>query len=78
VKQLKDVMDLIQRDPAMRRSYEQYEKAASDRTSEINGAKREGAQTRSWEIARNLKTMGFSPSQIVQATGLESSDVQKL
>jgi predicted transposase/invertase (TIGR01784 family) len=64
---VQSVMERIQRDPALRRSYEQYEKAASDRTSEINGAKR--------EIARRLKDMGLSTAQIIQATGLGEKDL---
>jgi hypothetical protein len=59
-------MDMIRNDPAMMRAYENYAKALSDWTSGINGAKRE----RSVEIAQNLQAMGFTPSQIAQATGV--------
>jgi hypothetical protein len=58
----------------MMRSYEQYEKAASDWTSGINGAKQE----RSWEIAKKFKKMGISPEQISEGTGLSVSEIQKL
>jgi predicted transposase/invertase (TIGR01784 family) len=71
ISKVQSVMDRIQRSPEMMRAYEKYAKAASDRTSEINGAKRE----RSFEIANNLKAMGLSPSQIEQATGLSVNDL---
>jgi hypothetical protein len=35
---VQNVMDMIQRDPAMLRAYEGYAKAESDRVSEINAA----------------------------------------
>jgi hypothetical protein len=42
IRKTQEKMDLIARDPAMLRAYEQYEKAASDYTSGINAARREG------------------------------------
>jgi predicted transposase/invertase (TIGR01784 family) len=80
------VMDKIRRDPAMRRTYEQYEKAESDWTSGINGAKREGIreglekgmQMRNWEIAKELKGIGLPADQIARATGLSVSDIAGL
>jgi predicted transposase/invertase (TIGR01784 family) len=71
IQKVQSVMTWIQSNPEMMRSYEQYAKAASDRTSEINGAKREARQ----EIANNLKSMGLSASQIAQATGLSVNDL---
>jgi predicted transposase/invertase (TIGR01784 family) len=44
IRKTQDKMDMIARDPAMLRAYEQYEKAASDYTSGINGAWRDGRQ----------------------------------
>ncbi|MDR0909494.1 MAG: Rpn family recombination-promoting nuclease/putative transposase [Spirochaetaceae bacterium] len=67
---VQSVMERIQRDPALRRSYEQYEKAESDWTTSMNGAKR--------EIAKNFKVMGLPPEQISQGTGLSLSEIQKL
>jgi predicted transposase/invertase (TIGR01784 family) len=74
IRQVQSVMDRIQSSPEMMRTYEQYEKAASDWTSGINGAK----QQRSWEIAKKFKTMGISPEQISEGTGLSVSEIQKL
>ena len=44
IRMVQEKMDMIARDPALLRAYEQYEKAASDYTSGINGARREGRQ----------------------------------
>jgi predicted transposase/invertase (TIGR01784 family) len=44
ISMVQSVMEKIQQSPEMMRSYEQYAKAASDWTSGINGAKREGRQ----------------------------------
>jgi hypothetical protein len=63
-------MDLIQRDPALRRTYEAYAKAASDWTSGINDAKR--------QIARSLKSSGMSVAEISKHTGLNIIDIQRL
>jgi predicted transposase/invertase (TIGR01784 family) len=72
------------------RAYEVRFKAACDRTSERNGAIREGlakgeaighAQGRTeekLEIARKLKKMGLPISQIAEGTGLTPKAVQKL
>ena len=38
----------------------------------------EGRAERSLEIARQLKAMGMSREQIMQATGLQESDIQHL
>jgi predicted transposase/invertase (TIGR01784 family) len=70
IEKVQSVMERIQRDPAMRRSYEQYEKAESDWTSGING--------RSREIAHNLKGLGVSLDTISKSTGLSISEIQKL
>jgi hypothetical protein len=39
-----DKVEMIMRDPELVRAYEKYEKAASDWTSGMNGARREGEQ----------------------------------
>jgi predicted transposase/invertase (TIGR01784 family) len=69
-----DKLDMIARDPELLRSYEQYEKAASDWTSGINGARREERQA----IAKTLKAMGDSSDKIARATGLSLDDIAKL
>jgi predicted transposase/invertase (TIGR01784 family) len=79
-------MELIRRDPAMLRAYEQYEKAASDWTSGINGAKREGEQKGrlegrlegKLEIARNLLRKGYNEADIADITGLPTDTVAAL
>jgi predicted transposase/invertase (TIGR01784 family) len=75
-------MELIARDPAMLRAYEQYEKAESDYVSGINGAKREGEKEGllqgKLEMARKMRAMGFSPQQIAEASGLPPADIRAL
>jgi predicted transposase/invertase (TIGR01784 family) len=71
-------MNLIARDPVMLRAYEKYEKAASDYTSGINGARREERQKLAQEIARNLKMDGISIGQITKWTGLNEDQIREL
>jgi hypothetical protein len=70
---------MIARDPDLLRSYEQYEKAASDWTTGINGARREGERKGRLETARNLKALGIlTAEQIRASTGLSLDDIAKL
>ena len=38
----------------------------------------EGEQSKAIDIAKNLKSMGFSISDIIKATGLQEDDIMKL
>jgi predicted transposase/invertase (TIGR01784 family) len=67
-------LEQIARDPEMLRAYERYEKQASDWTSSINGARREGIK----EVAQNLKEMGEPVEKITRATGLSREIVESL
>jgi predicted transposase/invertase (TIGR01784 family) len=76
-------LDMIERDPDLLRAYERYEKAASDWTTGINGARREGLQEgerrRAVSVARNLKILGvLTPDQISASTGLPPEEIAKL
>lgn len=79
-------LEVIARNPEMLRAYEQYEKAESDWTSSINGARREGEregerrgeQRKAVEAARNLKAMGEPVEKIVRVTGLSLKQVEEL
>ena len=75
-------LEVIARNPEMLRAYEQYEKAESDWTSSINGARREGErrgeQRKAVEAARNLKVMGEPVEKIVRVTGLSLKQVEEL
>jgi predicted transposase/invertase (TIGR01784 family) len=76
-------LDMIARDPDLLRSYERYEKAASDWTTGINGARREGRlegeRKGRQETARNLKALGIlTDEQIRASTGLSLDDIAKL
>jgi predicted transposase/invertase (TIGR01784 family) len=82
IQEFQKKMDMIRRDPAMLRAYEGYEKALSDWTSGINGAKREGmlagSRNKSLEIAKSLKTSGMSNPEISRHTGLSIEEIQRL
>jgi hypothetical protein len=54
----------------MLRAYEQYEKAASDYTSGINGTKR--------DIARKMKSKGKPVDEIADDTGLSPEEIERL
>jgi predicted transposase/invertase (TIGR01784 family) len=73
-----DKLDMIARDPDLLRSYEQYEKAASDWTTGINEARRTGEQSKAIEVAKTLKAMGDSSDKIARATGLSLDEIAKL
>jgi predicted transposase/invertase (TIGR01784 family) len=60
------------------RAYEVRFKAACDRTSEYNGAIRTGMEKEKLEIARKMKKMEMSLSQISEATGLSPEAIKKL
>jgi predicted transposase/invertase (TIGR01784 family) len=75
-------LEVIARSPELLRAYEGYEKAASDWTSSINGARREGERKGKLEgqleIARNFKKMGIPVEQIAQGTGFSIEEIVKL
>jgi predicted transposase/invertase (TIGR01784 family) len=82
IKTAQSTMDLIARDPAMRRAYEQYEKADLDFRSGIGDAKREGRQEgrleERQEVAQNMKADNMPISQIIKYTGLSEQEILKL
>jgi predicted transposase/invertase (TIGR01784 family) len=85
--------EMIRRDPELLRAYERYEKAASDWTSGMNGARREGwregeqkgrregEQKGRWEgqqeIVSKMKERGLSIDQIAEYTGLSIGEIAK-
>jgi predicted transposase/invertase (TIGR01784 family) len=69
-----DKLEMIARDPELLRAYERYEKAASDWTTGVNGARREERR----EIARNLKAIGIPVEQIARGTGLDIEAIEGL
>jgi predicted transposase/invertase (TIGR01784 family) len=82
IQKAQDKMDMIARDPALLRAYEQYEKAASDYTSGVNGARREGRregeQNKAIAVAKSLKKRGLPISQIAEDTGLSPDEIARL
>jgi predicted transposase/invertase (TIGR01784 family) len=87
IQMVQDKMDMIARDPALLRTYEQYEKAELDYASGIDGARRDGLregeqkglQKGKIEVAKNLKKTGvLTPNQISAATGLPLDEIAKL
>jgi predicted transposase/invertase (TIGR01784 family) len=65
-----DKLEMIARDPELLRAYEQYEKAASDWTTGINGARREGAKR-----VIDLIKSGKTPEEAMKVVDLEN-DIQ--
>ncbi|MDR2617917.1 MAG: hypothetical protein LBC62_03505, partial [Treponema sp.] len=60
------------------RAYEQYEKAASDWTSGINGARREGREEEQKEIAKKALAEGAAVDFVCKITGLDEETIRKL
>jgi predicted transposase/invertase (TIGR01784 family) len=75
-------MDMIARDPALLRAYEQYEKAELDYASGVTGARREGRregeQNKASAVAKNLKKRGLPIDQIAEDTGLSPDEIARL
>jgi predicted transposase/invertase (TIGR01784 family) len=82
IRKTQEKMYLIARDPAILRAYEQYEKAASDYTSGINAARREGQligeQNKAMVIARKMKSKGKAVDEIADDTGLSLEEIERL
>jgi predicted transposase/invertase (TIGR01784 family) len=78
LQKLKEAYDFIESDPAMRRAYEQYEKADLDFRSGIYDAKQEGERIGRQEVAKNLKRMGIPLEQIAEGTGLSEQEILRL
>jgi predicted transposase/invertase (TIGR01784 family) len=73
-----DKLEMIARDPELLRAYEQYEKAASDWTSGINGAKREGREEEQKEIAKKALAKGLPIEDVSEITGLDTEMIRRL
>jgi hypothetical protein len=71
-------MDMIARDPALLRAYEQYEKAASDYTSGVNGARREGEQNKAIAVAKKALAKGATVEYIADITDLDVDTIRQL
>jgi predicted transposase/invertase (TIGR01784 family) len=78
IRKTQEKMDMIARDPEMLRAYEGYEKAASDYTSGMNGARREGEQNKAIAIARKMKSKGKAVEDIADDTGLSLEEIARL
>jgi predicted transposase/invertase (TIGR01784 family) len=86
IKTAQSTMDLIARDPAMRRAYEQYEKADLDFRSSIGDARREGERRgerrgerkKAQEVAKRARAKGISLESIADITGLSEQEILKL
>jgi predicted transposase/invertase (TIGR01784 family) len=75
-------MSYICNDKETLRAYQMREMALSDWTSGVNYARREGLregeEKGKQEIARNLKAMGLTAAQIMEATGLTEKQIGEL
>ena len=64
--------------PEELREYEDSLKAYRDIKNSIDTARREGRVKERIAIARNLKSMGMSISDISKATGLQEEEIKEL
>ncbi|MFP3043403.1 Rpn family recombination-promoting nuclease/putative transposase [Treponema primitia] len=71
-------MDFVSKDKEALRAYQMRAMAMSDLTSVINKAKREGEKKKAVEIARNMKAMEMTSTQITTATGLTPEEIEKI
>ena len=65
-------------DPEMRERVRARERFLNDERLKMGGARREGRAEKAMEVAQNLKDMGMSPPDIVRATGLSLSEIERL
>jgi hypothetical protein len=86
LRMIQEKLGIVPIDPDLKRAYERYEKAASDWTSGINGARREGEkagmakgeQTKAMEVGRKLKSRSDSLNEIANITGLDIKTIESL
>jgi predicted transposase/invertase (TIGR01784 family) len=86
VREAVDTLYEISADERVRAEYEMRQKAWRDRMSQIDGyyhdgleeGRKEGEQSKTLEIARNLKSLGTAIDQIARATGLSCDVIAKL
>jgi predicted transposase/invertase (TIGR01784 family) len=71
-------MDIITRDPALMRAYEQYEKADLDWRSSMGSERREGRREKAVETALNMKADKMPISQIIKYSGLSEQEIRSL
>jgi predicted transposase/invertase (TIGR01784 family) len=76
IRLVQDKMEKIARDPALLRTYEQYEKAESDWNSGIYDARQEGEQNKAMAIARAMKAAGEEKHKITMYTGLTAEEIE--
>jgi predicted transposase/invertase (TIGR01784 family) len=72
------ILKELSADEQTRMIAENREKARRDWMSRMDGARREGEQSRALDIARNLLKMGMDSASIVTATGLTSKEIESL
>jgi predicted transposase YdaD len=94
LRMIQEKLGIVPIDPDLMRAYERYEKAASDWTSGINGARREGEKAgmikgeqigmvkgekaKAMEVGRKLKSRGDSLDEIADVTGLDTKTIEGL
>ena len=78
VKKAEKELEYLSGDEETRRLAELREKAIRDEVSSINGARKEGEKNKQLEIAKKLKKMNMSLSDIEKATGLTVEEIENL
>ena len=78
IKKAQEELEYLTGDEEERRLAFLREKAIRDEISNINGARKEGEKNKQLEIAKKLKKMNMSLSDIEKATGLTVEEIESL
>ena len=78
IKKAQEELEYLTGDEEERRIAFLREKAIRDEVSNINGARKEGEKNKQLEIAKKLKKMNMSLSDIEKATGLTVEEIESL
>ena len=78
IKKAQEELEYLTGDEEERRLAFLREKAIRDEISNINGARKEGEKNKQLEIAKKLKKMNMSLSDIEKATGLTVEEIENL
>ena len=78
IKKAQEELEYLTGDEEERRIAFLREKAIRDEVSSINGARKEGEKNKQLEIAKKLKKMNMSLSDIEKATGLTVEEIENL
>lgn len=76
--EFKETAEIAKFTPKEREAYEESLKYYRDIKNVVDSSKEEGREERTIEIARRMKTEGFTTEQIKKITGLENDEIENL